>query len=54
MVGALVLMWRAFCEFYVAVFRISEDLHALRLTAQAESRVSAEDIRRQMDQRPLG
>lgn len=24
------LLWRAVCEFYVAVFRISEDLHALR------------------------
>jgi hypothetical protein len=24
------LIWRAICEFYVAVFRISEDLHALR------------------------
>ena len=34
-VGALVvlglaLLWRAMCEFYVAVFRISDDLHALR------------------------
>ncbi|MFN3229051.1 MAG: DUF4282 domain-containing protein [Asticcacaulis sp.] len=34
-VGALVsfisaLIWRSFCEFYVAVFRISEDLSALR------------------------
>jgi hypothetical protein len=24
------LLWRAFCEFYVAIFRISEDLNALR------------------------
>jgi hypothetical protein len=28
--AALVLLWRAFCEFYVAIFRISEDLRALR------------------------
>jgi hypothetical protein len=28
--GASVLLWRAVCEFYVAVFRISEDLRALR------------------------
>ena len=28
--GAMVLLWRAFCEFYVAIFRISEDLRALR------------------------
>lgn len=48
------LLWRAFCEFYIAVFRISEDLHALRLTAQAEARVSPEQIREQMDRRPLG
>lgn len=33
--AALLLIWRSFCEFYVAVFRISEDLSALR--AQAES-----------------
>jgi hypothetical protein len=34
-IGALVVMglallWRALCEFYVAIFRISDDLHALR------------------------
>ena len=28
--GALALLWRATCEFYVAVFRISEDLRAMR------------------------
>ncbi len=26
--AAMVLLWRAFCEFYVAIFRISEDLRA--------------------------
>jgi hypothetical protein len=34
--GALVLLWRSFCEFYVAIFRISEDLAALREQAGAE------------------
>ena len=34
--GALVLLWRAFCEFYVAIFRISEDLSALRSDVEAE------------------
>jgi len=34
-IGALVVMglallWRALCEFYVAIFRISDDLHAFR------------------------
>jgi hypothetical protein len=27
---ALTLLWRATCEFYIAIFRISEDLRALR------------------------
>jgi hypothetical protein len=27
---ALLLIWRAVCEFFVAVFRISEDLRAMR------------------------
>ncbi|MFN3524336.1 MAG: DUF4282 domain-containing protein [Phenylobacterium sp.] len=35
-VGALVLLWRSFCEFYVAIFRLTDDLHALRLQAEAE------------------
>ena len=34
--AALVLLWRSFCEFYVAVFRISEDLSVLRETVEAE------------------
>jgi hypothetical protein len=34
--GALVLLWRAFCEFYVAIFRISDDLRALRHQAESE------------------
>lgn len=31
-----VLLWRSFCEFYVAVFRISEDLSAMRESIDAE------------------
>jgi hypothetical protein len=34
--AALLLLWRSFCEFYVAVFRISEDLTALREDMEAE------------------
>jgi uncharacterized protein DUF4282 len=34
--GALVLLWRSFCEFYVAIFRISEDLAVLRADVEAE------------------
>lgn len=34
--GILVLLWRSFCELYVAVFRISDDLAALRKVAENE------------------
>jgi hypothetical protein len=34
--GALILLWRAFCEFYVAVFKISEDLTVLRADVEAD------------------
>jgi hypothetical protein len=32
----LALLWRTICEFYVAVFRISEDLRALREASTGE------------------
>jgi len=34
--AALLLLWRSFCEFYVAIFKISEDLSALREQMDAE------------------
>ncbi|HEX6866411.1 MAG TPA: DUF4282 domain-containing protein [Caulobacteraceae bacterium] len=34
--AAGILLWRALCEFYVAIFRISDDLRALREEAEAE------------------
>ena len=34
--AALLLLWRSFCEFYVAVFKISEDLSALRAEMETE------------------
>jgi hypothetical protein len=34
--AALVLLWRSFCEFYVAIFKISEDLAVLRADVEAE------------------
>jgi hypothetical protein len=34
--AALALLWRAVCEFYVAIFRISDDLRALRLIDEAD------------------
>jgi zinc transporter ZupT len=30
------LLWRAFCEFYVTIFRIGDDLGALRQAAEDE------------------
>lgn len=36
-VFAAALVWRAFCEFYVAVFRIGDDLAALRRAAEREA-----------------
>ncbi|MDP3749585.1 MAG: DUF4282 domain-containing protein [Phenylobacterium sp.] len=35
-VAALVLLWRSFCELYVALFRLSDDLHAIRQATDAE------------------
>jgi len=35
-VSALVLLWRGACEFFLAIFQIAEDLHALRLAAETE------------------
>lgn len=35
-VCALILLWRSFCELYVALFRLSDDIHALRKVADAE------------------
>lgn len=35
-VGVAGLLWRAFCEFYVAIFRIGDDLAALRRAAEAD------------------
>lgn len=33
---ALALLWRSFCEFYVAIFRIADDLRALRQASDAD------------------
>jgi len=33
--AALGMIWRGMCEFYLAIFRIAEDLRALRLAQEA-------------------
>jgi hypothetical protein len=38
-VSALILLWRSFCELYVALFRLSDDLHAIRQATDAEAQV---------------
>jgi hypothetical protein len=35
-VAAAILLWRSFCEFYVTVFKISEDLSVLRRDVEQE------------------
>ncbi len=36
--AALAMIWRGMCEFYLAVFRIADDLRALRLSQEAADR----------------
>lgn len=50
--AAMVLLWRAFCEFYVAIFRISEDLRALRQASDADHAVAT--VTRPPAQKPIG
>jgi hypothetical protein len=38
--AVLALLWRAACEFFVAVFSIAEDLHAMRAETSREGGVS--------------
>ena len=35
-VAAAILLWRSFCEFYVTIFRIAEDLSVLRKDVEDE------------------
>ena len=34
----VIAIWRSFCEFYLVVFRISDDLRAIRLVEEDEAR----------------
>ena len=43
-VGAAALLWRSFCEFYVVIFRISDDLRALRQASDADHAVKPASI----------
>jgi hypothetical protein len=39
----LSLLWRSFCEFYVIIFRISDDLGALRRGMDSEAATAAQN-----------
>lgn len=45
---ALILIWRGLSEFYLAIFRIAEDLRALRLVTEA---ADAAEVRSRAAQR---
>ncbi len=36
-IAAMTLLWRSFCELYVALFRLSDDLHAIRLATDEQT-----------------
>jgi hypothetical protein len=36
-IGALAILWRSFCELYVVLIRIGEDLHVLRGAAELQT-----------------
>ena len=40
-VSILILFWRSFCELYVGLFRLSDDLHAIREATETESALRA-------------
>jgi hypothetical protein len=44
-VGVLSLLWRSFCELYVVLIRIGEDLTALRRSAEAEGGAASDHTR---------
>lgn len=51
--GALVLLWRSFCEFYVAIFKISEDLAALRAQSAADPGAAVDPGKTRIFTQPL-
>jgi hypothetical protein len=42
-IGALAILWRSFCELYVVIIRIGDDLNALRRAAQLQGLVPQEE-----------
>ena len=42
-IGALAILWRSFCELYVVVIRIGDDLNALRRAAEVQGVIPPEE-----------
>jgi len=42
-IGALAILWRSFCELYVVVIRIGDDLNALRRAAEVQGVIPREE-----------
>jgi hypothetical protein len=42
-IGALAILWRSFCELYVVLIRVGEDLHALRRAREAQGLIPREE-----------
>ena len=42
-IGALAILWRSFCELYVVVIRIGDDLNALRRAAEVQGMIPREE-----------
>jgi len=41
---AALLLWRSFCEFYIAIFRIADDLKALRAAAEGQGGIAPNPV----------
>jgi hypothetical protein len=44
-IGVMAMLWRSFCELYVVIIRIGEDLNVLRRAAESQG-VLPEDVQR--------
>jgi hypothetical protein len=42
-IGALAILWRSFCELYVVLIRIGEDLNVLRRAAETKGWLTREE-----------
>lgn len=42
-IGALAILWRSFCELYVVIIRIGDDLNALRRAAEVQGVLPREE-----------